>query len=256
MGDSYAAGVGTGAYYSEGGDCLRGPLAYPVLVASRLGAQLDFTACSGARITDLLALQLGALTGASGYVSVSIGGNDAGFGSVITRCALPLPLICGPAIAGARAYIRRELPGRLEAVYAAILDRAPGARVAVVGYPRAFNGEDCDAATFFSPSEEAGLNRTANLLARTERATAEAYEFAFVDPRHAFSGHEICDSDPWLNGLSTPLVESYHPNQEGYRAYKRLVLKAFTTPPDSEARGRRALRSHWRRRSGPSRHGP
>jgi lysophospholipase L1-like esterase len=227
LGDSYATGVGTGTYYPDSGECLRGPLAYPILVASRLGAQLEFPACSGARITDVLEHQLGALSEANGYVSVSIGGNDAGFGSVITRCALPLPLICERAIAGARTYIRRVLPGRLEAVYEAILDRAPAARVAVVGYPRAFNGEDCEAATFYSPTEEAGLNRTANLLARTERATAEAYGFAFVDPRHAFSGHAICDPEPWLKGLSSPIVDSFHPNAAGHRAYKRLVLKAF-----------------------------
>jgi lysophospholipase L1-like esterase len=227
MGDSYATGVGTGTYYPDSGECLRGPLAYPLLVASRLGAQLDFTACSGAEIADLLEQQLGALSDASGYVSVSIGGNDAGFGSVITRCALPLPLICGRAIAAARAYIRWVLPGRLETVYAAIRDHAPAARVAVVGYPRAFNGEDCDAATFFSPSEEAGLNRTANLLARTERATAAAYGFAFVDPRHAFSGHAVCDPEAWLNGLSSPIVESYHPNAAGHRAYAHLLYRAF-----------------------------
>jgi hypothetical protein len=227
MGDSYASGVGTGSYYPDSGACLRGPLAYPVLAASRLGAQLEFTACSGARIDDLLEQQLGLLSGASGYVSVSIGGNDAGFGSVMTRCALPIPLICERAIAAARAYIRRVLPGRLETVYTAILDRAPEARVAAVGYPRMFNDEDCDAATFFTRGEESGLNRTANLFARTERATAEAYGFAFVDPRHAFSAHAICDEDEWLNGLSSPIVESFHPNVLGHRTYARLLVRAF-----------------------------
>ncbi len=227
LGDSYATGVGTGSYFAESGECLRGPLAYPVLAASRLGAELEFSACSGARIADLLAGQLGTLSETTGYVSVSIGGNDAGFGSVIGRCALPLAPICEPAVAAARRFIHRTLPGRLDAVYAAIRERAPAAQVAVIGYPRAFEGEDCDPVTFFSPLEEAELNRTANLLARTERERARAFGFAFVDPRHAFSTHEICAPDPWLNGLSTPLVESFHPNAAGHRAYARLLYRAF-----------------------------
>jgi lysophospholipase L1-like esterase len=227
LGDSYATGVGTGSYFPESGECLRGPLAYPVLAASRLGAELEFSACSGARTADLLSGQLGGLNEATGYVSVSIGGNDAGFASVIGRCALPLGLICEPAIARARRFIRRTLPGRLDTVYAVIRERAPAARVAVVGYPRAFDGTDCDPATFFSPVEEAELNRAANLLARTEREQARAFGFAFVDPRHAFGEHELCAPDPWLNGLSTPLVESFHPNAEGHRAYARLLLREF-----------------------------
>jgi hypothetical protein len=48
-----------------------------------------------------------------------------------------------------------------------------------------------------------------------------------VDPRHAFSGHAICEQDAWLNGLSSPIIESYHPNAAGHLAYKRLLVKAF-----------------------------
>jgi hypothetical protein len=119
--------------------------------------------------------------------------------------------------------------------------RAPAARIAVVGYPRLFDGEDCDPATFFSSEEQADLNRAANLLDRTVGIEAEAFGFAFVDPRHAFAGHALCDPDPWLNGLSTPLVESFHPNAAGHRAYKRLLVRAFLRP-DSEARAPRASR--------------
>jgi hypothetical protein len=157
-------------------------------------------------------------------VTLTIGGNDAGFGRVIASCALPTPWSCRGGIAAAGDFIRETLPAQLAELLATIAGRAPGARIAVVGYPRAFDGEDCDPATFFSPAEEAMLDRTANLLARTERGIALAQGSRFVDPRRAFDGHGICDPIEWLNGLSYPTIESYHPNPAGQRAYARLVL--------------------------------
>ncbi len=227
VGDSYAAGVGTGAYYGGSGDCLRAPGAYAPIVAARLDAPLAFTACSGARISDVEEGQLGPLDFATDWVTVTIGGNDAGFGRVVTSCALPRPWSCGGDIEAARRFIRGVLPARLDNLFATIAGRAPAARVAVVGYPRAFDGESCDPGAFFSPAEEELLNRTANLLARTEAGRARAHGFLYVDPRRAFEGHEICDPSAWINGLSYPLVESFHPNVAGYRAYARLVFGAF-----------------------------
>jgi lysophospholipase L1-like esterase len=228
LGDSYAAGVGSADYYPESGDCLRGPFAYPVLAAARLGTGLTLTACSGARTAEVLDEQLWPLGESTAFVSVSVGGNDAGFASVIARCALPLPLVCTKALASARRFARRALPVRLDALFTAILDRAPVARIAVVGYPRLFDADDCDPATFFSAAERTDLNRAASLLDRVERNEAQAYGFAFVDPRRAFTGHALCDPDTWLNGLSSPLAESFHPNAAGYRAYARLLVAAFS----------------------------
>lgn len=51
----------------------------------------------------------------------------------------------------------------------------------------------------------------------------------FVDPRTAFSGHELCTSDPYLNhiDLSTGHKGSYHPNQEGQLAYVNVLSNAI-----------------------------
>src|SRR5689334_5400124 len=143
LGDSYSSGVGTRTYYSDSGSCYRGPQAYPVKVAARLGAPLTFAACSGARVPDVLN-QLGSLTASTALVSVSVGGNDAGFADVITRCALPWPWTCTTDINNANNYIRNTLPGALNNLYTQIRAKAPNARVVVVGYPRLFNGEECN----------------------------------------------------------------------------------------------------------------
>jgi lysophospholipase L1-like esterase len=225
LGDSYSSGVGTRSYYSDSGSCYRSPSAYPVLTAQRIGAQLTFAACSGARVADVQANQLGSLSASTSYVTISIGGNDAGFADVITSCARPWPWTCWGDINNANSFITNTLPGRLDGLYDAIRGRAPGATVVVVGYPRVFNGEECNVLARISSGEQAELNRTADLLAGTIAARAAAHGFGFVDPRSAFTGHAVCDDTEWVNGLSNPILESYHPNQSGHSSgYAPLVL--------------------------------
>lgn len=228
LGDSYSSGVGTRTYYSDSGSCYRSPLAYPVKVAAQLGAPLTFAACSGARVSDVLN-QLGSLTASTALVTVSVGGNDAGFADVITRCALPWPWTCTTEINNANNYIRNTLPGTLDNLYNQIRAKAPNAKVLVVGYPRLFNGEECNVGARISPSEQASLNATADLLATTIGGRAAAHGFRFVDVRSAFTGHAVCDDVEWLNGLSNPVLESYHPNTTGQATgYTPLVASAFS----------------------------
>ena len=229
LGDSFASGVGTRSYYAASGGCLRSPYSYPVRVAHRFGWSLSFRACAGATTREVLDHQLSSLSSATTYVTVTVGGNDAGFRRVLTTCAQPAwASDCDGAVDTARAFIRWSLPARLDSVYAAVRRRSPNAVIAVTGYPRLFNGEDCNAGTFFSPREELRLNDTADLLDATIRDRALAGGLRFVDPRRAFTGHAICDDIEWLNGLSDPVRESYHPNRAGQRAYARRVAGRLT----------------------------
>lgn len=224
LGDSYASGVGTRTYYESSGACQRSPYAYPVVDAARVGATLSFRACSGATTTSVLNNQLGTLSGSTTHVTLTVGGNDAGFSKVITTCAQPYwASDCNGAIDDAQSFIRNSLPSRLNPLYRAVRTKAPNAKIVIVGYPRLFNGEDCNAGTFFSPAEETRLNATADLLDTTIRGRASAYGFSFVDPRTAFTGHAICDTTEWVNGLSNPVAESYHPNRRGQTGYANLV---------------------------------
>ena len=86
-------------------------------------------------------------------MTLSVGGNDAGFTGVLTECAKP-----GVAQQLRRApsrrrnsYITHTLPGTLATLYASIRNKAPNAKVVIVGYPRLFNGEDCNAAHLVQP---------------------------------------------------------------------------------------------------------
>jgi lysophospholipase L1-like esterase len=165
------------------------------------------------------ALQLSALGAGTAYVSLTVGGNDAGFADVLTTCAQPAwASDCNGAIDRAQSIINGQLPSRLTALYAAIRSRAPQAKIVVGGYPRIFNGEDCNAFTWFSPTEETRLNATADLLNSRLSTAAAAAGFTFANPTSAFVGHAVCDDVEWLNGLSSPVGESYHPNRPGHSA--------------------------------------
>lgn len=225
LGDSYSSGVGTRSYTAESGSCQRSNSAYPKLVAAQKGYSLTFKACSGATTATVTSGQLSALTSSTKYVTISVGGNDAGFTGVLTECAKPgWASNCDGRIDTARTFITNTLPGRLGTLYASIKSKAPNAVVVVVGYPRLFMGEDCNALTWFSPAEETRLNSTADLLNSKLAAAASAKGFKFANPTSRFTGHAVCDSPEWLNGLSNPVTDSYHPNKLGHSSgYQPLV---------------------------------
>jgi GDSL-like Lipase/Acylhydrolase family len=183
------------------------------------------------RRTDVTANQLGSLNSTTRWVTITIGGNDAGFADVITECAQPGWFSdCNGAVDDAQAFINGTLKSRLNTVYDAIKSRAANATVIVLGYPRLFMGVDCNAGTFFSSSEMTRLNQTADLLrTRTqEQVATEGTRFVFKDAIPSFTGHAVCSSSEWINGLSNPISESYHPNRTGHSSgYAPLVRQVM-----------------------------
>jgi len=212
LGDSYSSGVGTRVFYSEEGSCSRSPEAYGPKIAAARGYTLSFQACSGATSTEVNSKQLGTLSSSTALVTITIGGNDAGFSNVILNCALYY-FTCGSAIGEANSFIANKLPALLDTTYNDIRAKATTAHVVVLGYPRLFTaeGKTCNV-NFLTSSNEKKLNETGDKLDGVISARAAAHGFTFVDPRSAFSSHEVCSSSEWLNGQSNPLSESYHPN--------------------------------------------
>ena len=227
LGDSYSSGTGIGLY-DLAGNCQRSRYAYPALVAKRRpNLKLVFAACAGATTDDVLLTQAARLNEATRLVTITIGGNDVGFGDVFSACVQGEAAACGAAITSAQRTIRTALPGDLDAVYAKIRTRAPAARVIVLGYPRLFSGAGCQA---IPRAQVSRLNRTAGLLRDVvrRRAKAAGARFSFRDAIPAFDRHGICARSAWINGLVSPIVDSYHPNRAGHsRGYTPLVLRAL-----------------------------
>lgn len=219
LGDSYSSGVGSRVFYEEEGSCDRSPYAYGPLIAGRRGYTLSFEACSGATTSNVINEQLGPLSSTTSLVTITIGGNDAGFSEVMLSCALYY-FTCQGSIEEADEFIEKTLPGRLNTTYGDMRSRASKALIVVLGYPHLFTSEGTTCNVNFLTSEhEKELNHSADLLDGVIKKEAEAHGFTFVDPRRAFLSHEICSSDEWLNGQSNPLSESYHPNTKGQEEF-------------------------------------
>jgi lysophospholipase L1-like esterase len=223
LGDSYSSGVGTRVFYEESGECDRSPDAYGPKIAAARGYTLNFEACSGAKTTEVNEKQLGKLSSTTSLVTITIGGNDAGFSNVIINCALYY-FTCGSAISEANEFIAKKLPGLLETTYKDIRAKATTASVVVLGYPKLFTkeGKTCNV-NFLTSGNEKKMNETAEKLDSVIKARAEAMKFTFVNPTVPFESHEVCASVEWLNGQSNPLSESYHPNVKGQEEFTSLI---------------------------------
>lgn len=218
LGDSFSSGTGTRA--STDPDCYKSPYGYPQLLADAHDMTLSYEACGGAVTADVHNNQVQALSPDTDYVTMTIGGNDLGFASTITQCALPGWLSnCDGKINEGLNLLRGGLGARYDALFADIATRAPSADVVIGNYPRLFNGTDCNAGTFFSASEMSRLNAAVDELSGLIQQRTHAAGFRFVDSRPAFMGHAVCDSTEWINGLSWPINESFHPNRAGNVGY-------------------------------------
>ncbi|MEU1886147.1 SGNH/GDSL hydrolase family protein [Micromonospora rifamycinica] len=216
LGDSYASGVGADSYTSESGACQRSTNAYPALYNTNVKpASYKSVACSGATTTDVVNNQLSALTSSTTLVSVTIGGNDVGFTSIMSTCVLQGETQCVAAVQAAENKARAELPGKLATVYRGIRSRAPSARVVVVGYPVFYQlGTVCVGLTATS---RAKINEGINLVDDLTRTAATSAGFTFADVRSVFVGHQLCSyGEKWLHALNfVNLGVSYHPTAAG-----------------------------------------
>jgi len=224
LGDSYSAGNRAGNYDSSSGDCHRSFSAYPYLWKNAHSpSSFSDTACSGAVTTDVLNNQLGPLNSSTGLVTITIGGNDAGFADVMTTCVTGSDSTCVNRVNTAENYARNTLPGRLDAVYNAISSRAPNAHVVVMGYPDMYTLN-----TFcigMSATKHQKIDEAADVLDSVTATRAAAHGFSFGDVRSTFHGHELCSGDDYLHSLViSPSWESYHPTSTGHSSGYLPVL--------------------------------
>ena len=217
LGDSYSSGVGAGDYISSSGDCDRSPNAYSALwAAANSPTSYTSVACSGAKTTDVINNQIPALSSSTTLVSITVGGNDENFSSVMQDCNLKGTTTCVNEINVAKADATANLPGKLAGVYNAIKAKAPNAHVVVLGYPDFYDlANNCIG---LSQDSRTAIDSGIDLLDSITKTAASKAGFTFGDVRSAFDGHEICDSGRWLHSANfTDFGESYHPTADGHR---------------------------------------
>ncbi len=226
LGDSYSSGVGAGNY--SDGSCDESSNAYPVLWANH-NAPASFAneTCSGATTSSVISGQLGALTSSTTLVSITVGGNDVGFASVMETCVLGSTSTCVSAIDQAESEAQTTLPGSLNTVFADIKADAPNAKVVVLDYPQFYDLSKSSSCIGLSTTDRTDLNQGSSVLDGVIQAAAARYGDTFVDVNPYFVGHQICDSNSYLHSVNfLDLDESYHPTSSGQAdAY----LPAFTS---------------------------
>ncbi len=217
LGDSYSSGMGAGSYISSSGSCGRSTKAYPEEWAARNSpASFVSAACSGATTGSVLSGQVFALSARTTLVSITIGGNDAGFATVMETCVLASTRSCLKAVSKAETFVARDLPGRLNKTLAKIATDAPNARVVVLGYPELYDLSKSGSCIGLSTSDRKALDQGADDLNRALAAAAARHGDVFADVRGQFAGHEICDAGGWLNAVDIfALSSSYHPTASG-----------------------------------------
>ncbi len=228
IGDSYASGVGdlTTPYLPESGACKRSPNSYPRTFAKNHPTlTLQDVTCSGATVADVRANQLGALSGKTTLVTITVGGNDVGFESMANNCLLGTDQACQDATNLGAYYARTKLTEDLTALYTDVRQRAPKAQIYVLGYPRlvAQGTGSCGAVTLNDFRRQQMLHANDHLVAGIKDAV-DRTGVNFVEMRLPFEGHEACGPDSWINGVDPSHVsEIFHPTNTGHRAFAFML---------------------------------
>ncbi|MEL6894268.1 MAG: hypothetical protein AAFP84_21935, partial [Actinomycetota bacterium] len=327
FGDSYISGEGARSFFDgtdQKGDrrneCRRAPTAYPALLAAAQGrapgdrpgdgddvlrvdgldgSSLDFVACSGAKVRNIVDIdpprdpddpaerarnterraslpcdppddRLGAQypcgpddvygnrlqldhvaadRSATELVLVSIGGNDARFGEVVTGCLLP-----GSCADRREIWLDRvgALALDLQVGYERIReafnpDATNDVPIVVMPYPMVLTESSCAGSPLDSSEHEFISEFTTVLNQQIEAAARRAGVHFFAEGIFAFAGHRICESSsPAVNLValqptSGDVLErmdpgswphnSMHPNESGHR----LIAERLATWLNDEA---------------------
>ncbi|MEU5110994.1 SGNH/GDSL hydrolase family protein [Streptomyces longwoodensis] len=248
LGDSYTSGPLIPRQVDA--NCARSDHNYPSLVAATLpGVVFKDVSCAGATTEHMWKAQgtngpqLDAVRRDTDLVTVQIGGNDMGFGSIIATCAQVAAQ--DPAGAPCRQHygadgvdeltvaIARTAP-KVARVLRAVHARAPHARVLLVGYPDLLpdDGSGCAPTVPFAAGDFPYLRDTGRRLNLMLRLVARWNGAEYVDTYGPTVGHDMCKApgDRWIEPLRpTSPAAPAHPNARGEEAMAGAVLDRLRT---------------------------
>lgn len=235
LGDSYSSGEGNPPFSMATPGCdqsLSG--AWAELLSVPLDSML---ACSGATTSALSSSyqsqppQLESLKSLNpGLVTITIGGNDIGFSSILERCWDWIFYNCATdATFGNASANITALGSSIVSVYQSLRTAAPSATILVVGYPRLFPTSQAvtTGCGWLSNAKRSGLNRLASQLnGQLAQAAAQA-GVDYVSTLNVLKGHELCTPDSWVNSV-LPDPGAAHPNLMGQQAIATAVNKKLS----------------------------
>lgn len=247
LGDSYASGFGAGDYGAAGdvgtlpgygAGCGQSPRGLPGLLDAKKKVELVGNAtCAGALASFVpggpvdLPEQIAILQGFqvldedTDLVTVSAGGNDAGFGEVIAKCTpssgAPDDVAATEAtcvqVVAEKLRLLPAIGASLNSLYEQVDAAAPGATVVVTGYPHLFSPE-FGAPLPISPDAQRLINAATDILNGVIEASAKANGFVYVDTAKKFEGHGLGSPESWIKLSNPAQFDDLHPTAEGYKS--------------------------------------
>ncbi|MCL2455504.1 MAG: SGNH/GDSL hydrolase family protein [Micrococcales bacterium] len=281
VGDSYSSGNGTGLgrvlaptpVYGYHDDAYRSSLSYAQGYVTWLNTQgaaatLRNLAVSGATTATVMADQLPLVPADTDVVLLTIGGNDAGFSTIIQLCFAPGardPERCSTAVTAAEAQIPVVIESTRQILTALEQQLRPGAEVVLVGYPRLALGDvdyvlRSDTATYDAGQAIRAVGQVFDDAQRTSLVGAwnaeQALRVTYVPTAEAFAGHEpdpradVKNDRRWINEffetlgatgpggitvavLSVDQPNWYHPNVAGHQAIAARIATVVGMPAAS-----------------------
>lgn len=230
-------------------DCLRSDTNYPTLVADDLGIEVKDVSCSGASTVSIFngqkftsktePPQIEALSPDADLVTVGIGANDFTFFSdmifdclaVAQRDLQGSPCRSSNADAAGRDRLRRNLVkirDNVQGVVEAISERAPEARILLIGYPQIIPSEGTCRPRLPLAVGDYAYTLDLNLrLAEAVRDGGVSAGAEYVDMVAASQGHDICSDQPWIAGIrgKDNKAAGLHPYPAEQEAVADLVLE-------------------------------
>ncbi|QUX26185.1 SGNH/GDSL hydrolase family protein [Nocardiopsis sp. MT53] len=265
LGDSYSSGDGAGDYAPETavpGGCWRSSNAYAHLIEDEFdfAGSLAFYACSshkGREMLDELGTpesQIERVTEHTSLVTLGIGGNDLGFIPVLRTCIVRMPLLESGVCTEQEEDIEkrmRQFEETLDTVIAEIRERAPDARLLVLGYPRLFPEEPPAMYYTLTVNDQLWLNGIAErfnerIRNAVYRADGDVYgsrgtgSVEYVNTFSALAGHEVSAEDAWLNGIVLGRFgeglkvdrATFHPTAQGQMSIAERVRLQIVEGPE------------------------
>lgn len=180
--------------------------------------------------------------------TVSVGGNDIGFGDILQKCVTPH---ISRHLSDNNCYgtyedrlemyrlVDRTVP-RLTALYSQLHSESPGTRLYTIGYPQIANAKgNCAINVQLSKSELEFAASLIDYLNTAIKKAAGAAGIDYVDISQALVGHRLCEakgydvavngltagSDTGVLGIQVLGKESYHPNALGHFLIEQAILK-------------------------------
>ena len=241
VGDSFTA---TGLPQMDTDGCGRSSQNYPQLVArAREDVRLIDVSCGGAGTAEMTAPQeaggnvhppqLDVLTEDTDLVTVGLGGNDFGiYWAFMYRC------VQAAAADPDGAPCREQNDGRLEprfpqitdnlvGVVEEVRDRAPDARVVLVGYPQLLPDEGaCPGRLPLATGDVPYVRAMSTRLEQSVRDAAAQGGAEYVDVWTPSEGHDICADEPWVNDVTDGPEGAFnlHPMPAHQAAVAELLL--------------------------------